>query len=75
MLKDHNFFRITKKKDSIVWKEILNHRKYIGALLKWCIRNGRKVWRDYWVYITPLISFVDENDLHHLNWDAKVHDL
>ena len=24
--------------------------------------------------MTPLISFVDENDLHHINWDAKVHD-
>ena len=22
--------------------------------------------------MTPLISFVDENDLHYINWDAKV---
>ena len=29
------FFRITKKVgDSVVWKEIINHRKYIGVGLK-----------------------------------------
>ena len=32
-----------KKGDSIVWKEVINHRKYIRVGLKWCIRDGRKV--------------------------------
>ena len=76
-IKNNNFFRIPKKKgDSIVWKEVINHRKYIGAGLKWCIGDGRKVyfWTDYQVYMLPLISFVDENHLHYINWDAKVYD-
>ena len=53
-----------------------NHRKYIGASLKWCIRDCRKVcfWTDYWVYILSLVSFMDENNLHYINGDAKVHD-
>ena len=48
-VKDHNFFRIAKKGDSITWKEILNHRKCIGVGLKWCIGNTRKVhfWTNY----------------------------
>ena len=43
--------------------------------LKWCIRDGRKVyfWIDYWVYMLSLVSFVDENNLHYINWDVKVH--
>ena len=61
-----NFFRALKKDgDSIMWKEIINHRKYIRASLKWCIGDGRKVcfWTDYWVYMMFLMSFVDENNL------------
>ena len=43
-VKDNNFLKIQKKnRDLIVWKEIINHRKYIGANLKWCIGDGRKV--------------------------------
>ena len=44
-VKDNNFFRIEKKNgDFIVWKEIINHRKYIGANLKWCIGDDTKEW-------------------------------
>ena len=76
-IKNNNFFRIPKKKgDSIVWREVINHRKYIGVGLKWCIGDGRKVYfqTDFWVYMSPLISFVDENHLHYINWYAKVYD-
>lgn len=31
--KNNNFFRIPKDEDSIVWKEIINHRKYILELV------------------------------------------
>ena len=74
-IKNNNFFRIPKKKgDSIVWREVINHRKYIGVGLIWCIGDERKVyfWINYWVYMSSLISFVDENHLHCINWDAKV---
>ena len=76
-VKNNNFFRISKKEgDFIVWKEVINHKKYIGVDLKWCVGDGRKVyfWTDYWVYMLPLMSFVDENNLHYIDWDAKVHD-
>ena len=75
-VKENNFFSIQKKGDSVVWKEVINHRKYIGVGLKWCIGDGRKVcfWIDNWDYMTPLISFVDENNLHFINRDAKVHE-
>ena len=56
-IRNNNFFRITKKKgDSIVWKEIINHKKYIGASPKWCIGDGKQVclWTDQWVYMSPL---------------------
>ena len=34
-IKNNNFFRIPKKKrDSIVWKEVDNHKKYIEVGLK-----------------------------------------
>ena len=34
-VKVNNFFNIPKKEgDSVVWKEVINHRKYIGASLK-----------------------------------------
>ena len=55
----------------------MNHRNYIGADLKWCIGNGRKVhfWTDYWIYMMPLVSFVEENKLQYIiNWDAKSRD-
>ena len=43
-IKNNNLFRISiKVGDSIVWKEIINHRKCIGAGLKWCIGDGKKV--------------------------------
>ena len=34
----------------------MNHRNYIGAYLKRCIGNGRKVhfWTDYWIYMMEL---------------------
>ena len=73
----NNFFNILKKEgDSVVWKEVINHRKYIGASLKWCIGDGRKVclWMVNWVFMTPIISFVDENNLHIINRDVKVHE-
>ena len=57
---DNNFFRIQKKNgDLIVWKEIINHRKYIRANLKWCIGDDRNVcfWINYWVYMVPLVFF------------------
>ena len=76
-VKGNNFFSIQKKKrGSVVWKEVINHRKYIGARLKWCIGYGSKVyfWIDNWVFMTPLISFVDENNLHFINGDTKVHE-
>ena len=42
-IKNNNFFRIPKKKrDSIVWKEVVNHIKYIQVGLKWCIGDERK---------------------------------
>ena len=41
--KNDNFFRIPKNMgDSIVWKEIINHRKLIGTSLKRCIGDGKK---------------------------------
>ena len=49
-VKNNNFFRISKNEgDSIIWKEVINHIKYIGDGLKWCIGDGRKVcfWTDY----------------------------
>ena len=54
----------------------MNHRKYIGANLKLCIGYGIKVcfWTDYWIYMMPLVSFVDENNLQSINLDAKVYD-
>ena len=43
-VKNNNFFRISKKEcDFIVWKEVINHKKYIGVDLKWCVGDGRKV--------------------------------
>ena len=62
--------------DSIVWKEIINHRKYIEVGLKWCIGDCWKVcfWIDHWVYMSPLISFVEEHNFQAINWDAKVYD-
>ena len=66
-VKNNNFFRIPKEDgDSNMWKEIINHRKYVGAGLKWCIGDGRKVsfWTDNWVYMVPfLVSFVDDDNL------------
>lgn len=41
--KNNDFFRITIKGDSLVWKEILNHREYFGVGLKWCMDDGKKV--------------------------------
>ena len=76
-IKNNKLFKISKKKgDSIVWNEVINYRKYIGVGLKWCIEYGRKVYflTDYWVHMWPLISFVDENHLHFINWEAKVYD-
>ena len=76
-VKSNNLFRISKNVgDSIIWKEIINHRKYIGARLKWCIGDGSKVcfWTDHWICMSPLISFVDENNMQYINWDAKVHE-
>ena len=44
-VKNNDFFRISKKEgNSTVWKKVINHKKYIGANLKWCIRYGRKVF-------------------------------
>ena len=76
-VRDNNFFKVSKNDgDSIVWKEIINHRKYIGDHLKWCIGDGRKVcfWTGYWVYMMPPMSFVDKNNLQYINEDAKVYD-
>ena len=49
-VKNNNFFRIIKKKveDSIVWKKIINHIKYVGVGLRQCIRDGKKVC--FWTY-------------------------
>ena len=39
----NNFFRIPKKLDgSTVWKEIINHRKYIRVGIGWYIRDVEK---------------------------------
>ena len=38
------FFFFKKKKDSIIWNEVTSSRKYIKVELKWCTRNGRKVY-------------------------------
>ena len=59
-----------------MWKKIINHRKYIEANLKWCIGDGRKVcfWTYYWVYMVPLVSLEDDNNLQYINLDAKIHD-
>ena len=68
-VKNNNFFNISKNvRDSFVWKEITKHKKYIGVGLK-CIGDGRKVcfWTDNWVYMSPFICFVDENNLHLIN--------
>ena len=54
MLMTTAFSEFQKKNGySIVWEEIINYRKYIGANLKWCIGDDIKVcfWIDYWVYI------------------------
>ena len=44
-------FKISKNEgdSNIVWKDVINHIKYIGPSLKWCIGDGRKVcfWIDY----------------------------
>ena len=72
-VKNNNFFRIPKRAgDSNVWKEIMNHRKYDGAGLKWCIGDGRKVsfWKDNQVYMVPLVSFVDDANLQSINLEA-----
>ena len=76
MLKETISLASKKKGDSFVWKEVINHRKFIGVGLKWCLRNGRKVcfWIDNWVFMTPLISFMGENNFHFINKDAKVHE-
>ena len=29
---------------------------------------------DNWVYTMPLVYFVDDNNLHYINLDAKVND-
>ena len=43
-VKDNNYFRNPKRiGDSILWKEIINHRRYIEVGLKWYIGDGRKV--------------------------------
>ena len=76
-VKNNNFFNIPKKTgDSNVWKEIINHRKYVGAKLKWCIRDGRKIlfWTHDWVYKVPLISLVDCDISQYINLNAKVRD-
>ena len=59
-----------------MWREIINHRKYIGAGVKWCIGDGRKVCflTDYWVNMVSLVSFMDGNNLQYINLEAKVHD-
>ena len=78
-VKNINFFRFPKKKrDFNVWKEIIYHGDYVEAGLKWCIGDGRKVlfWTDNWVYMMPLVFFfVEADNLHLVNLDAKVHDL
>ena len=73
-MKDNNFFSIPKKGDSITWKEIIIHRNIIEAGLKWCIVDERKVcfWTNLWVYMKPLISFLDENNLQQINKETKV---
>ena len=64
-------FKISKNEgdSNIVWKDVINHIKYIGPSLKWCIGDGRKIcfWIDYWVHMLPLVSFMDENNLHYIN--------
>ena len=35
-------------------------------------RDGRKI--NFWVYMLPLISFVNKKSLNCINQDAKVHD-
>ena len=35
-------------------------------------RDGRKI--NFWVYMLPLISFVNKKKLNYINQDAKVHD-
>ena len=59
-----------------MWKEIINHRKYVRASLKWGIGDGRKVffWTDNWVYTIHLVSFMDDNNLHYIKLYAKVND-
>ena len=59
----------------VVWKKIINHTKLIGASLKWCIKDGRKFrfWIDIWAYMMHRFSFVEDNNLQYINWDAKVH--
>ena len=59
-----------------MWKETINHRKYVRASLKWCIGDGRKVffWTDNWVYTIHLVSFMDDNNLHYIKLYAKVND-
>ena len=43
-IKNNNSFRNSKNEgDFIVWKEVINHIKYIGVDLKYYIRNDRKV--------------------------------
>ena len=45
------------------------HRRWEESLLL-----NKLLGTNYWVYMSPLISFVDENHLHYINWDAKVYD-
>ena len=76
-VKNNNIFKIPKKvRDSNVWKEIINHRNYAKAGLKWYLGDGRKVsfWTNNWVYMLPLVSFVDDDNLLCINLDAKVHE-
>ena len=56
-----------------MWKEI-NHKKYVEVDLTLCIRDGRKVyfWTDNWVYMMPLVSFMEADNLHFVDVDAKV---
>lgn len=56
----NNFFWIFKKSgNSIVWKEVINLRKYIRDGLKWYIGNDKKVcfWTTHWVYMLSLVFF------------------
>ena len=62
-----------KARDSNLWKEIINHRKYVGPGLKWCTGDGIKVrfWRDNWFYMVSLVSFVDDDNLQYITRRPK----